>query len=319
MEPTEQQATTLYDTVIIGGGPAGLAAAIYAGRASMKTLLVEQGMPGGQISVTDTIDNYPGLPSISGPELGQVMQSQAEGFGVEAAYGTVEGVEQLDNGNFSVSTYSDRYLTRTVVYAGGGVPREIGFKGEQAYKGRGVSYCATCDGMFYRNKQVFVIGGGNSACEEALFLTNFASKVTMVVRRDRFRAPKGVADKVLAHDKIDVRFSTSVVSVEGGALLSSITFRDNVTGEEHTETYDEGSFGVFVFAGYAPVVEPVASLVDVGRAGGILTDETMATRTPGLYCAGDVREKGLRQVVTAVADGAIAATSAYKYLESLEM
>ncbi len=305
----------LYDTVIVGGGPAGLSAAIYAGRASMNVLLLEQGMPGGQIALTDTIDNYPGVPETSGAALAQTMQEQAEGFGVEVAYDTVESVSKSEDGVFQVVGTSERYLAKTVIYAGGGIPRQVGFDGEEKFKGRGVSYCATCDGMFYRGKNVFVIGGGNSACEEALFLTRFANHVTMVVRRNVFRAPRGVADKVMAHEKIDVRFETSVVGVDGDKFLSSITFRNNATGETHTETYDEGSFGVFVFAGYAPVTDPVAGLVELGAGGGIVTDENMMTSTPGLYCAGDTRVKALRQVVTAASDGAIAATSAYKYIE----
>ncbi len=303
-----------FDTVIVGGGPAGLSAAIYAGRASMRTLLVEQGMPGGQIAITDTIDNYPGVPATSGAQLAQTMQEQAESFDVSVAYDTVESVERTADG-FEVVGLEDRYLTKTVVYAAGGVPRQVGFKGEDVFKGRGVSYCATCDGMFYRGKHVFVVGGGNSACEEALFLTRFADRVTMVVRRDVFRAPKGVVDKVLANEKIDVRYKTSITAIDGDRFIGSVEFRDNATGETHVEEFEEGSIGIFVFAGYAPVTAPVDQLVEKGPGGGIVTDEAMATGTPGLYCAGDSREKVLRQVVTAASDGAIAATSAYKYLD----
>ena len=308
---------TSFDTVIIGGGPAGLSAAIYAGRASLRAVVIEQGMPGGQIATTDEIENYPGIPSISGAELGLKFQEHAEKFGASIAYGSVERIDRNDDGSFTVSYGSEAATAPTVIYTGGAIPRAAGFAGEDAFRGRGVSYCATCDGMFYRNKHVFVIGGGNSACEEALFLTKFASQVTMIVRRDRFRAPKGVSDRVMAHDKIDVRFNTRIVAADGDALLSSVTFEDTVTSERHTETYEEGSFGIFVFAGYAPQTDLVAGLVELGPSGGVVTDERMRTKTPGLFCAGDVREKPLRQVVTAVSDGAVAAVSAYDYLDNL--
>ena len=308
---------TRFDTIIVGGGPAGLSAAIYAGRASLSALVIEQGMPGGQIATTDEIENYPGIPSISGAELGQKLQEHAEKFGATMAYGSAERIERSDDGTFAVTYGSDTAWAPTVIYTGGANPRPAGFAGEDAFRGRGVSYCATCDGMFYRNKHVFVIGGGNSACEEALFLTKFASQVTIVVRRDRFRAPKGVSDRVMAHDKIDVRFNTKIVAVDGGALLSTVTFEDTVTSEQCVETYEEGSFGIFVFAGYLPQTALVSELVELGPAGGVVTDERMGTKTPGLFCAGDVREKPLRQVVTAVSDGAIAAVSAYDYLENL--
>ena len=189
--------------------------------------------------------------------------------------------------------------------------------GEDTFRGRGVSYCATCDGMFYRGKNVFVVGGGNSACEEGLYLSHIAKSVTMVVRRDEFRAPKGRVDSLLARDNVSVRYSTSIAEVSGEQLISAITFTDNKTGCSVTESFPQGSVGVFVFAGTDPIVELVAPLVDRAPDGGVLTDGGMATRTPGLYCAGDMRSKRLRQVVTAVSDGAIAATSAYSYVEGL--
>ncbi len=189
-----------------------------------------------------------------------------------------------------------------------------GFVGEDKYRGRGVSYCATCDGMFFRGKQVFVIGGGNSACEEALFLSDIASSVTIVLRRDQFRAPEGVVNKVLSKDNISVRYQTSIVELSGEVMPTTITFKDNATGETHAETFEAGSFGIFVFTGTQPHTELVEHLVDLAPDGGIVTDDSMATRTPGLFAAGDIRSKRLRQVVTAVSDGAIAATSAYAFL-----
>lgn len=308
-----------YDVIIVGAGPAGLSAAIYAARSSMRTLVMEQALPGGQIAQTDVIDNYPGVPAINGAELGMKMQEQAEGFGVEIAYRGVTGLRADGAGGFVVSADNGEELAaRSVIYTAGATPRMAGFDGEERFRGRGVSYCATCDGMFYRGKRVFVIGGGNSACEEALFLTNFAEHVTMVVRRDVFRAPKGVADKVMAHDKIDVRFTTKIVAVDGNDALASVTFEDTRTHEQTTENFGEGSFGIFVFTGHDPQVELVRDLVEIGPHGGVLTNEMMATKTPGLFVAGDVREKRVRQVITAANDGAIAAVAAYDYVEATQ-
>ena len=307
----------IYDVAIIGGGPAGASAALYAARSSMLTAIIEQGMPGGQIATTDVIDNYPGLPDVSGPELGQRMLDHAEAAGAEIVYAMVTGLERAENGTFVIQTDGDAIFALSVIVATGAAPRTVGFVGEDIFRGRGVSYCATCDGMFYRGKNVFVVGGGNSACEEGLYLSHIAKSVTMVVRRDEFRAPKGRVDSLLARDNVSVRYSTSIAEVSGEQLISAITFTDNKTGCSVTETFPQGSVGVFVFAGTDPIVELVAPLVDRAPDGGVLTDDGMATRTPGLYCAGDMRSKRLRQVVTAVSDGAIAATSAYSYVEGL--
>lgn len=307
----------IYDVAIIGGGPAGASAALYAARSSMSTAIIEQGMPGGQIATTDVIDNYPGLPDVSGPELGQRMLDHAEAAGAEIVYAMVTGLERAENGTFAIQTDGDAIFALSVIVATGAAPRTVGFVGEDTFRGRGVSYCATCDGMFYRGKNVFVVGGGNSACEEGLYLSHIAKSVTMVVRRDEFRAPKGRVDSLLARDNVSVRYSTSIAEVSGEQLISAITFTDNKTGCSVTETFPQGSVGVFVFAGTDPIVELVAPLVDRAPDGGVLTDDGMATRTPGLYCAGDMRSKRLRQVVTAVSDGAIAATSAYSYVEGL--
>lgn len=306
--------TREFDTVIIGGGPAGYAAGIYAARASLQTALIEQGMPGGQIATTDVIENYPAITSISGAELGMKLQEHGEAAGVESVYGVVEAIELLEDGTFIVRCADESYHAGTVIVATGAKPRMAGFAGEDAFRGRGISYCATCDGMFYRGKRVFVIGGGNAACEEGLYLANIADAVTMVVRRDEFRAPKGVVDKLLAHEKVSVRYLTSITAVGGGTFLSKVTFRDNATGKEHVEEFDEGSIGIFVFAGTDPVTDLVKSYVDLGPDGGVITDDAMATRTPGLYCVGDMRSKRLRQVITAASDGAIAGAEAYRFL-----
>ena len=306
---------TTFDTAIIGGGPAGFSAAIYASRASLSTCVFELGMPGGQIATSDMIENYPGIASMSGAELGMKMQEHAEAAGAVIRYEGVQAVRPLKDGGFSITGDGGEYRARSVIVATGATPRAAGFEGEDAFRGRGVSYCATCDGMFYRNKRVFVVGGGNSACEEALYLSNIASQVEMVVRRDAFRAPRGVVDRLLERENVLVRYQTSIDAVQGNQLLTSIRFRDTATDSVHEETFDEGSVGIFVFAGLDPAVDLVRPYVELGADGGVLTNEQMATRTPGLYCAGDIRSKALRQVVTAASDGAVAATSAYHYIE----
>lgn len=305
----------LIDVAIIGGGPAGYAAAIYTARANLSTTVIEQGMSGGQIATTNEVENYPGIPLLSGVELGERFQQHAEGLGAQVEWSMVTGIDyDADASLFTVHHDTGETIARSVIACMGATPRPAGFVGEDAYRGRGVSYCATCDGMFFRGKQVFVIGGGNAACEEALFLSDIASNVTIVLRRDQFRAPDGVVQKVLAKDNISVRYQTSIVALSGEAMPTTITFKDNATAETYTETFEPGSFGIFVFTGTQPHTELVEHLVDLAPDGGIVTDDSMATRTPGLFAAGDIRSKRLRQVVTAVSDGAIAATSAYAFL-----
>lgn len=305
----------LIDVAIIGGGPAGYAAAIYTARANLSTTVIEQGMSGGQIATTNEVENYPGIPLLSGVELGERFQQHAEGLGAQVEWSMVTGIDyDADASLFTVHHDTGETIARSVIACMGATPRPAGFVGEDAYRGRGVSYCATCDGMFFRGKQVFVIGGGNAACEEALFLSDIASNVTIVLRRDQFRAPDGVVQKVLAKDNISVRYQTSIVALSGEAMPTTITFKDNATAETHTETFEPGSFGIFVFTGTQPHTELVEHLVDLAPDGGIVTDDSMATRTPGLFAAGDIRSKRLRQVVTAVSDGAIAATRAYAFL-----
>ena len=296
------------DVAIIGGGPAGYAAAIYAARSNLTTTVIEQGMSGGQIATTNEVENYPGIPLLSGAELGERFQQHAEGLGAQVTWSMVTGIDyDADTALFTVHHDLGDMLASSVIACMGATPRPAGFAGEDTYRGRGVSYCATCDGMFFR-------GGGNAACEEALFLSEIASSVTIVLRRDQFRAPDGVVQKVLAKDNISVRYQTSIVELSGEAMPTTISFKDNASGETHTESFEPGSFGIFVFTGTQPHTELVEHLVDLAPDGGILTDESMATRTPGLFAAGDIRSKRLRQVVTAVSDGAIAATSAYAFL-----
>lgn len=305
-----------HDVVIIGAGPAGLSAAIYARRSLLDTVVVEQESVGGQTILTSEIDNYPGVPHTDGFSLSDAMRSQAEEFGAQFVMDRVLALEHdADTGIFTVRGAENTFASKAVIVAGGATPRKAGFSGEEAYAGHGISYCATCDGMFYRGKRVFVVGGGNSAAEEALFLTKFASSVTLVVRKDHLRAQAAVAQELDTNPKVSVRYLTSIVAVEGqNGLLTSVTFRDNKTGETSTETFDPGSFGVFVFVGRVPATQLLDGLAEVDQAGYVVSNDRMETTTPGLYVAGDIRQKSLRQIVTAAADGAIAATSAASFL-----
>ena len=305
----------VYDLVIIGGGPAGLASAIYAQRAMLDTVVLEQEAVGGQVIITSDIDNYPGVPHTDGFSLVENMQRQAEDLG---AHVIIVNAEELhhdeETGLFEIVTPEGTLTAKTVIACGGATPRLAGFEGEQTYTGRGVSYCATCDGMFYRGKKVYVIGGGNSAGEEALFLTRFADQVDVIVRKDHMRAQAVVTRQLEENPKVNIRYLTSVVAVEGGRMLTDVTLRDNETGETYVEHYDEGGFGVFVFVGRVPATKLLEGLADFNEAGYVIADERMATKTPGLFVAGDLRVKPLRQIVTAAADGAIAATSASAFL-----
>lgn len=312
MGSNEQQ---VKDLVIVGGGPAGLTAAIYAQRSLLDAVTLEQEAFGGQTILTSEIDNYPGLPHTDGYTLSEAMRSQATGLGAEVRMGQVTDISRpAEDGLFSVVTPDGTLTARSVILAGGATPRRAGFDGEEKFASHGVSYCATCDGMFYRGKRVYVVGGGNSAAEEALFLTRFANEVILIVRKDHLRAQAAVAKELEENEKVTVRYLTSIVSIGGDELPSSITFRNNETRETSTETYEEGSFGIFVFVGRVPASALVRDLVDVDPAGYVITDERMATRTPGLFAAGDVRKTPLRQIVTAAADGAIAANSAAAFL-----
>lgn len=307
-----------HDLIIVGGGPAGLTAAIYATRAGLDSLTIEQGAFGGQISTTDQIDNYPGIEGLSGAELGTKLQAHAEHLGAVFAYDAISAISRTAaKDGFVLIGSEGSYECRALIYAAGAAPRLAGFTGEDTFRGRGVSYCATCDAMFYTGKRVFVIGGGNSACEEAVFLARFASEVSMVVRKDHLRAMSNLARQVEENDKISVRYQTSITKLAGETLPTEITFRDNATGDEHVETYDPGSFGVFVAVGHEPQTALVKGLVTLAPDGSVITAENMATSTPGLFCAGDVRHTPLRQIITAASDGAIAATSAALYLGEL--
>ena len=304
-----------HDLIIIGGGPAGYSAALYGARASLDTFVIERGMPGGQIATSDLIDNYPGIPECSGAELGQRFADHADRAGATSTYGAVQRIARDDEGWFTLETDMESYRARAVIVATGANPRKAGFEGEDTFRGRGVSYCATCDGMFYHGKHVFIIGGGNTAVEEALYLSKIAERVELIVRKPAFRASQGMVGRLLVHENISVRYQTRIARVSGDTLIQSITFEDTTTGVQHDETFDAGAVGIFVATGHDPATELVQDLVELAPDGGVITDARMATSTPGLYCAGDLRSTPLRQVITATSDGVIAAVSAYQFLE----
>ena len=309
----------LYDLIILGAGPAGLSAALYAGRACLKTLLIEKAMPGGQITLTNDIENYPGqmLEGESGFSLTERMGQQADKFGVERAYDEITAIN-LDGEEKVLTGLSGEYRARTVILATGAHPKPIGCENEQQFTGRGISFCATCDGMFFRDLDVYVVGGGDSAVEEAIFLTRFARKVTIIHRRDQLRAVKAIQERAFQNEKIAFLWNTVVEKVDGDMALSEMTVRNVVTGERTIIRANEtdGTFGLFGFVGYAPNTALFEGKVNMDH-GYIVTDEDMHTSIPGVFAAGDVRVKSLRQVITAAADGAIAAMQAAKHIEEL--
>ena len=300
----------MYDTIIIGAGPAGMTAALYAARSNLKVALLERGIPGGQMNNTADIENYPGYANISGPELAEKMFEPLENLGVEHLFGLVEKIE--DRGDYKeIITEDERFEAKTVIVASGANHRHLGVPGEEDYNSRGVSYCAVCDGAFFRNEDLLVVGGGDSAVEEAIFLTRFAKSVTIVHRRDELRAQKVLQDRAFANEKIRFVWDSVVESIHGDERkVTGVTFKNVKTGE--TSQADFG--GIFIYVGLDPVSEFAADLGITDEAGWILTDHQMKTSVAGIYAVGDVRQKDLRQITTAVGDGAIASQEAYKYL-----
>ena len=300
----------MYDTIIIGAGPAGMTAALYAARSNLKVALLERGIPGGQMNNTADIENYPGYANISGPELAEKMFEPLENLGVEHLFGLVEKIE--DRGDFKeIVTEDERFEAKTVIIASGANHRHLGVPGEEDYNSRGVSYCAVCDGAFFRDEDLLVVGGGDSAVEEAIFLTRFAKSVTIVHRRDELRAQKVLQDRAFANEKIRFVWDSVVESIHGDERkVTGVTFKNVKTGE--TSQADFG--GIFIYVGLDPVSEFAKDLGITDEAGWILTDYQMKTSVAGIYAVGDVRQKDLRQITTAVGDGAIASQEAYKYL-----
>lgn len=300
----------MYDTIIIGAGPAGMTAALYAARSNLKVALLERGIPGGQMNNTADIENYPGYANISGPELAEKMFEPLENLGVEHLFGLVEKIE--DRGDFKeIITEDERFETKTVIIASGANHRHLGVPGEEDYNSRGVSYCAVCDGAFFRDEDLLVVGGGDSAVEEAIFLTRFAKSVTIVHRRDELRAQKVLQDRAFANEKIRFVWDSVVESIHGDERkVTGVTFKNVKTGELSQAEFG----GIFIYVGLDPVSEFAKDLGITDEAGWILTDHQMKTSVAGIYAVGDVRQKDLRQITTAVGDGAIASQEAYKYL-----
>ena len=304
----------LYDAVIVGGGPAGLTAAMYLARACYRVIVVEKEKFGGQITITSEVVNYPGADPQSGEELTERMRKQAESFGAEFMLAEVKELDFSEDIKI-VKTTRGNIKCLGVMMATGAHPRMVGFKGEDEFKGHGVAYCATCDGEFFTGKEVFVVGGGFAAAEEAVFLTRYASHVTILIRGDDFTCAKETADETRANPNITVLTNTEVVAVEGDSVLRKITYKNNKTGEETVYSPENGdTFGVFVFAGYEPSTELVKDIAELNPQGYVVTNISKQTSKEGLFAAGDVCIKTLRQVVTATGDGAIAATEMEKYL-----
>ena len=308
----------LYDVIVIGGGPAGLTAALYLARAKYRTLVVEKEKFGGQITITHEVVNYPGVKKASGEHITETMRAQAESFGAEFMLTEVESLDMTGDIK-TVKTARGELKAFGVLLATGAHPRMVGFRGEEEFKGRGVAYCATCDGEFFTGKEVFVVGGGFAAAEEAVFLTKYARHVTILVRGEDFTCAASVADSAKNHPKITVLYNTEVEEVLGDSSLKAIRYRNNLTGERSEYRDPQGdNIGVFVFAGYAPATALIEGIADRDDHGYVLTDRNQKTNVDGLYAAGDVCQKQLRQVVTAVADGAIAATELEKYAAALQ-
>ncbi len=305
----------IYDVIVLGAGPAGLAAGLYAGRSRLSTLIIEKGQDGGQIAITDEIENYPGqVEGDSGPSLIARMTEQAKHFGAERVSDVIKSVE-LEGDVKKLVGGKGEYLAKVVIVATGAFPKPIGCKNEGKFVGKGISFCATCDASFYEGFEVYVVGGGDSAVEEAMYLTKFARKVTIIHRRNELRAAKSIQEKAFKNEKISFMWDTVVDSVEGDEILEAMVVKNVKTGEltRIEADPDDGIFGLFGFIGYNPNSALFEGILDMEN-GYIKTDENMHTNIEGVYAAGDIRVKSLRQVVTAAADGAIAAMQAEHYL-----
>ena len=303
----------MYDTLIIGSGPAGMTAGLYAARSNLKVGIIEQGAPGGQMNNTSEIENYPGYDHISGPELSMNMHAPLEKFGVENIYGIVKSIE--DAGDVKrVITEDTSYEAKTIILATSAKYRSLDVPGEEEYTSRGVSYCAVCDGAFFRNQDLLVVGGGDSAVEEAVYLTQFAKSVTIIHRRDELRAQKILQDRAFANDKINFIWDSVVKEIKGTDIkVSGVTVENVKTGELSEHEFG----GIFIYVGVNPVTSMVADLGITDEAGWVITDERMMTPKAGIFAIGDVRQKELRQIATAVGDGAIAGQGVYQYIENM--
>jgi len=302
-----------YDVVIIGSGPAGLTAGIYTSRDKLKSLIIDKGIIGGNMNNAETIDNYPGFPEgVNGPELADLMHKQAKKYGLESIIAEVTAIESKDK-EIIINTAASDIVTRALIIAGGSDKVKLGVPGEKEYTGRGVSYCSTCDGFFFRDKKVAVVGGGNSAIYEALHLTKFASKISIIHRRDQLRATAVLQDRVRAEAKIEFILDTIVKTIEGDNFVQRISLENVKTGKKSTLEVD----GVFISVGLKPNTDYLKDLLPLDKQGHILTDEYLGTKIAGIFAAGDIRSGAIRQITTAAGDGTIAAISAKKFIDGL--
>jgi thioredoxin reductase (NADPH) len=300
-----------YDVVIIGGGPAGLTAGIYTSRDKLYTLIIDKGIIGGNINNADSIDNYPGFPEgINGPELAELMHRQAEKYGLKSITAEVTAI-YIEGENRVIKTTGGDFMAKAVIIAGGSDKVKMGIPGEKEFTGRGVSYCTTCDGPFFRNKKVVVIGGGNSAIYEAMHLIKFASSISLIHRRDKLRATAILQDKALAETKIEFILNTIVKSIEGKDFVQKLLLENVKTGKQSILETD----GVFVSIGLKPNTDYLKDLLPLDKQGHIITDEHMSTNIAGIFATGDIRSGSIRQVTTAVGDGTVAALSAKKFID----
>ncbi|WP_057876320.1 thioredoxin-disulfide reductase [Liquorilactobacillus aquaticus] len=304
-----------YDVIVIGAGPGGMTAALYASRANLSVLMLDRGIYGGQMNNTAEVENYPGFKSILGPDLAKEMYESSTQFDAEYAYGNVEKITVNDNNMKTIKTDSDEYAAKALIIATGSQYKKLGVPGEDEYGGRGVSYCAVCDGAFFRDREVIVVGGGDSAIEEGSYLTQLVKKVDVIHRRNELRAQKILQDRAFANPKIDFVWDTIVTEIEGdGQKVTGVKTHNKKTGQDEKLPIN----GVFIYVGVEPMSEPFNGLGITDEDGWIRTNEKMETAVPGVFAIGDVRKKELRQITTAVGDGSIAGQGVFSYIESLK-
>ncbi len=306
-----------YDIIIIGAGPAGLSAAIYAARNKRKVLVIEKKKIGGQISDTLEVENYPGILSIEGPEISKIMREQAEKFGAEIV---IEDVLEVDLKNKEVKCLEKVYKSQSIIIATGAQPAKLQIQGEKEFTGRGVSYCATCDAPFFQDLEVYVVGGGDTAVEEAIYISKYAKKVYVVHRRDELRTTKSIQEKAFKNDKIDFLWSCELKKIDGEKMVNKISLLNKKENKIYELTPKNGdpTFGIFIMIGHNPDTDLFKNQIDLDERGYIISDEKLKTKIEGVFVAGDCRKKLLRQLITACSDGAIAATQAEHYLEKIQ-
>lgn len=305
--------TKQYDVVIIGAGPAGMTAALYASRANLSVVMLDRGIYGGQMNNTADIENFPGFKSVLGPDLSKDMYESSTQFGAEYAYGSVESIRDDGATKLVKTDMGDEFEAKVVIIGTGSEYKKLGVPGEEDFSGRGVSYCAVCDGAFFKGTDVVVVGGGDSAIEEGLYLTQLASKVTVIHRRDQLRAQKIIQDRAFANPKMEFVWNSNVTEVVGEGKVTGVKVNNNQTGED---SFIKAA-GIFIYVGVKPMTAAFADLGILDEQGWIPTDDHMHTKVPGILAVGDVRKKDLRQITTAVGDGGVAGQQAYEYIQAL--